>query len=372
MILVKRRLVFALVLGGLVPAFAVTHLLVSQYKARRLRLADEWSERGNRDLAASPAAAAVEFQTALAYGPDRTTNRLRLAQALAAAQRPAEARAELLTLWAAAPGDGEINLALARIAATTGNVPDAVRYYHAAIDGAWDSGAVSARRLARLEAARLLLAAGQRLAAQSELIALIDDLPSEPAALTEVGGLLADSGADQRALALLRRALTLDPGNLTAATRAGRIAFRLGDYRGARTLLTSASARAPLDPETQTMLQVSARVLLLDPSARGLGTRARAQRVLQDLTIASSRLERCQAAPTADEAMASQLTDLSDRVQKARKVSRLALQRDAELTEQTVSLVFAIEALPESQCGDASTDDRALQLIAERRQPPAR
>ena len=47
----------AFLLGGLVPAVAVTHLVVGQYKAQRVRLADEWSTRGTRDLARAPAVA---------------------------------------------------------------------------------------------------------------------------------------------------------------------------------------------------------------------------------------------------------------------------------------------------------------------------
>jgi len=365
----NRRLVLAVLLAGLVPAFAATHLVVSQYKEQRLQLAAEWSDRGTRDLAARPQAAAIDFQTALSYGPDRVMDRLHLAQALAAARRPAEAQAELLTLWTETPGDGEVNLELARVAATSGNLPDAVRYYHAAIDGAWSTGARAARREARLELARLLLAGGQRLAAQSELIALIDDLPPDAKAMTEVGGLLADAGADNRALTLLHSALALDPANATAARLAGRIAYRSGDYHDARTLLTSAQAHGSLDPETAMMLSVSNRVPALDPSARGLGTRARVQRVLAALAVAGSRLAQCQMRAPADDQAAMRLNDLGMRLEVARTRTRTALERDPDLTDDVMSLAFAIEALPASQCGDPSTDDRALQLIAEQRQP---
>lgn len=371
MILRNRRLILAVMLGGLIPAFAVTHSVVSHYKEQRLRLAAEWSDRGNRDLASRPDVAAVDFQTALSYGPDRVMDRLRLSQALTAAKRPVEAQAELLTLWTDTPGDGEVNLELARLSAMGGNVADAVRYYHAAIDGAWATGARPARHQARLELARLLLARGQRLPAQAELIALIDDLPSDAKAMTEVGGLLAEAGADNRALTLLRSALELDPSNATAARLAGRIAYRSGDYRGARTLLTSAQTHGVLDPETARMLEVSSRVLALDPSARGLSTRARVQRVLTGLDVAISRLTQCQARPPVDDQTAARLNDLSMRLEAAHKRPRVALERDPDLTDEMTSLVFGIEALPGSQCGDASVDDRALQLIAAQGQPAA-
>ena len=362
----------AVMFGGLVPAFALTHSVVSHYKDQRLRLAADWSERGNHDLASRPDAAAVDFQTALSYGPDRVMDRLRLSQALTAAGRPAEARAELLTLWTETPGDGEVNLELARLSARDGDITDAVRYYHAAIDGAWATGARSARHQARLELARLLLAAGQRLAAQSELIALIDDLPPDSKAMTEVGSLLADAGADNRALTLLRSALALDPSNAPAATVAGRIAYRSGDYGAARSFLNTAKSHGSLDPGAAAMLEVSTRVLALDPSARGLGTRARGQRVLAALMVAGSRLAQCQMHAPADEQAATRFTDLSTRLEAARKQQRRAIERDPDLGDRIMSLVFDIEALPPAQCGDASFDDRALQLIARQGQPAVR
>jgi tetratricopeptide (TPR) repeat protein len=373
MILQDRRFLLTLVLGGLIPAFAATHFVVSRFKAQRLQLADEWSERGTRNLSSTPAVAAIDFQTALSYDPGRALDRLHLSRALTADGRPAEARAELLTLWMDAPGDGEVNLDLARLSAANGNLAEAVRYYHAAIDGAWESGATSARRETRLELARLLLGSGQRLAAQAELIALIDDLPSDSSAMTEVGSLLARAGADERALALLSSAVSLDPANSRAAALAGRVAYRSADYRRARTFFAAAAKTAgSLDPETQGMLAVANRVLALDPSARGLGTRARVQRVLEGLKVAAARLQQCQTHGPSDDATAARLSDMQRRVEASGKLRRTALERDPDLTDQTISLVFEIEKLPESACGPSSPDDRALQLLAEQRPPASR
>ena len=368
----SRRFQLGLALAGLVPAFLVTHLIVGQYKAQRLRLAREWSTRGVRDLASRPAVAVIDFQTALAYGQNRATDRLRLSQALIAARRPAEARAQLLTLWADTPSDGEINLRLARLSAASDGLSDAVRYYHAAIDGSWGSGAMSARRQARLELARWLLAHGRRLEAQSELVALIDDLPSDSALMTEVGGLLADAGADGQALTLLRRALTLDPANAIAARRAGRLAYRAGEYGAARSLFSTAASHGALDAETAAMSDVSDRVLGLDPSARGLSARRRAQRVRHALTIAESRFMRCQMHAPVDGEITAHLNDLRMRLDTVGRLRGAVLQRDPDRRDRVMALVVEIEALPREQCGDASLDDRALQLIAEPRRPAAR
>jgi hypothetical protein len=103
-----------------------------------------------------------------------------------------------------------------------------------------------------------------------------------------------------------------------------------------------------------------------------VGSHGRVQRVLEALTVATSRLAQCQMRSPVDDQTTAQLTDLSTRLQAAAKLRRAALQRDPDLSDQVMGLVFDIEALPATECGEASTDDRALQLIAQQRQPPTR
>ena len=117
------------------------------------------------------------------------------------------------------------------------------------------------------------------------------------------------------------------------------------------------------------MREVSGRILVLDPFARGLGARGRAQRVTQALTIAASRLKRCQMHEVPDGHTVATLSDLNARLQSAGKLRAATLERDPDLSDQVMSLVFEIEALPQDACGDAPSDDRALQLIAEQHQP---
>ena len=255
-----RRVILGVVVVALAPAFIVTQSIVNRYHAQRHDLAIEWSSRGEQDLLRNPADAVADFRAALSYSSDRPEDRLRLSQALIAANRPVEARAHLLTLWAEEPGNGPINFALARLAAADGDVAGAVRYYHAAIDGAWESGAAAARRSARLELARLLLSKGQNIRAQAELIALIDDLPGDPALITDVGNLLIEAGADGRAMVLLQRALEIAPENARAARLAGQIQFRLGDFALAHGYLLTAAKSGVLDQDDQMKLDISGKV----------------------------------------------------------------------------------------------------------------
>lgn len=366
------RVRFAVVIAGIVPAFALTFLVVGRYKDQRTALARDWSQRGERDMPASPRAAVSDFETALAYGPDDPADRLRLAEALIASGEPTEARAHLLTLWAEEPGDGRLNLDLARLAAGAGDISEATRYYHAAIDGAWDEGATDARRGARLELAKLLLRSGEPVRAQAELIALIDDLPPDPALLTEVGTLLITAGADTRAVPLFERALALDPRDGPAARLEGEVQFRGRRYQAAHNLLDAARrAGASLSPDDQSMLASSPRIPELDPFAEGLLGRERLDRAVADLAIARTRIARCESS-AGQSAASALLADLSHRADGFYKLPRARLARDPDQIANIVTVVGEIEALPAQQCGPDTPDDHALQLIARDHRSPVR
>jgi tetratricopeptide (TPR) repeat protein len=359
----NRRVSLAIIVTALVPAFALTYVVVDRYKHERQHLAAEWSERGQADVASHPATAVMDFQTALAYRRDQEADRLRLAEALMAAKRPAEAEAHLLTLWAEERGRGEVALDLARLAGAKDDLAQAVPYYHAAIDGAWEADAGVARRRARLELVRLLLVNGQKISAQAELIALINDLPPETDLITEVGDLLVQSGAETRAATMFQRALAIDPANAEAARLAGQVAFRAGNYRDARRLLAQAGLRASLDTESEDMRDVSGRVLSHDPGARGIGARERVRRISDDFAIARDRLSRCQSSAFPTAAGRDQLAGLVARTDADAKLRQPAMQHDPDLGDQVMSLVFEIVALPSSLCGAPTRDERALQLI---------
>ncbi len=358
-----RSLAMGLAIASIVPAFWLTHLIVARYRDQRQTLALEWSRRGERDLGQRPADAVDDFETALSYRPDRAADRFHLATALIAANRPAEARAHLLTLWTEEPGNGQFNLALARLAAADGQVDAAVRYYHAAVDGAWDSGARSARLGARLELARLLMSNSQPMRAQAELIALIEDLPSDAQALTDVGNQLVEAGAPTRAIELFQRALVVDPANGRAARLAGQTAFRAGDYVEAHRFLVTAAAREALDDTTRDMLAVSEAVLALDPSTAGIGAKARVQRALRGVAVATTRLARCEAASTSPNTQ-SQVVDFKARLERIAKVNPQVFERDPDAIDKTMAVVFEVERLPAADCGTDSVDDRALAIIA--------
>ena len=193
----RRRTMFTIAIAALVPAFAGVNVVVGATRAKRQQLSAEWAARGDRVLAEGhPLAAAEDYGVAQEYARDRSQYRLQLAQALLAAGRFLEAHAQFETLWSESPGDGLINLELGRLAAHDGDVTDAIRYYHAAIDGAWNEDAAAVRRRARLELARFLIVRGDRTRAQAELIVLSEDPPRDPNALRELAALRVATGLD--------------------------------------------------------------------------------------------------------------------------------------------------------------------------------
>jgi tetratricopeptide (TPR) repeat protein len=367
-----RRLALGVIIAGLVPALLLARVLVGRYQISRQNLANEWSAQGRLDLAGRPTVAVTDFETALSYASGRSDDRLQLADALIGAGRHAEARAQLLTLWSDEPGSGPINLQLARLAAADGDVNEAVRYYHAALDGSWESGGAAARRGARIELAKMLLTDGQQLRAQAELIALTDDLPDDAGVMTDVGSLLVDAGADNRALSLFQQALRLDPGDARAARLSADVEFRAGDYRQARDDFEAAARVAPLDPAARDRLDESARVLALDPAAPDIGARERARRVLATLAVARQRLQRCGAVAPPAQAAGGPIDDLAIRAEAAARLRLPALERDADLVDQTMALAFEIEVRPPPGCAADTPEDRAVQLLSARARTQAR
>ena len=242
-----RRIALGILLASLVPAFALVHFLVAEYRSQRHELAVEWSLRGAQDLASNPSSAVTDFEAALSYGPERTSDRFQLAKALVAAGRPAEAEAQLLTLSAEDPANGEVSVELARIAAAREDLADAVRYYHAAADGRWTSNPAAARRDTRIELARLLMSHGQEARGQAELI----------------GALQLDA---RETLEIAERVLALDPygERLSARARAQRTVSALAI---ARSRLERCEVQRPdLGARLAAMDELRPRVFERDPS----------------------------------------------------------------------------------------------------------
>jgi tetratricopeptide (TPR) repeat protein len=357
-----------LLLAGLIVViaafFSVTTFAAHAYHRKQEQFGSVWFERGEEALKRSrPAEAVEDFRNALAYSRDKDLYRLRLAQALMADYRPQEARSHLLSLWEKEPGDGTINLELARLAVMWGDTRQAVRYYHNAIYGVWPDEPTAHRWQIRFELCEYLLQRGtiqDTKDAQAELVALAGVLPpQDPDAQLRLGTLLLQAGLYNRALAAFRAALTAQPNLMPALEGAADAAFRMGEYRTARHYLLPVVAQKPKDKQSLELLNLSELVIKLDPSQRGLPSRERARRAVHDFQLAMARAQAC----------ASSAPDLLPLLQQAESmkatIREKVLARNPDALEKAMDLVFKLEKAAAS-CGSPGLEDKALGLLAQR------
>ena len=367
-----RDAILLLSLVGLAILFTVAGFAARSFHAKERSLAQEWYARGQADLKAKKAQIAIkDFRNALAYSPDNPLYRLHLALALTAANRTDEARAHLLNLWERQPGDGTVNLELARLAVRQGRTAEAIRYFHNAIFGVWPGNPDEARRNVRFELCNFLLAHGLKAEAQAVLIELATDLPKDADLHVRVADLFLSATDYSHALEQFRAALEISNRNEQALAGAGEVAFHTGDYRTARRYLDRAVRLNPQNDNAAQLLETTNLVLSIDPLARGLSARQRASRVARAYEQADARLKACAGklqevvGGTAPDA---ELQALNQRMEAIRaKVRPRTLARDPDLLTQTTDLVFDVEEVAERKCGPASGLDRALLLLARER-----
>jgi tetratricopeptide (TPR) repeat protein len=187
----RRQPVVLAVLAALALVFFLAVTGLSRvYHTQREALGNRWFNRGVADLNAKRFDGAVmEFRSALLYSRDNYSYQLNLAEALIGLKRTAEASTYLVNLWDRQPEDGLVNLSLARIAVQRGQTEQALRYYHNAIYAAWPRDQEVKRRDARLELIEFMLATNAKAQAQSELIALEENMGEDPSVQQRVGDL---------------------------------------------------------------------------------------------------------------------------------------------------------------------------------------
>lgn len=355
--------------------FGVTLFLFRSFTSHRADLAQRWSDRGRSALQANRAPDAIaDLRTALLYAPGTRSYELLLAQALADAgmqQRKSslidEAYNYFLGLWETTPGDGNINLALARLAAHKGNREDAVHYYRAAIYGTWDEADGVERRVAvREELARYFIDRHEGQNARTELLIAGGNTPDTYDRDIEFGRLFEAAQDPKDALAYYQKAIAAHPDDPVALESAGRLAYRMADYESARRLLErAAERRAPQAAGDAELAHTATRIVSLDP-APSLPQRERAARILEIRSIAKKRLDACKETVTG-EPVSPALQAVVDRWTGPDATSSLtAMLRDLSRQDAALQLSYDTERELQPVCGAASADDTVvLQLAAQ-------
>lgn len=358
----KRPVILALMTALAIACFLGVTGLSRAYQGQREFLGNRWFNRGVADLKAQHYDAAVtEFRAALLYSRDSYSYQLNLAEALIGAGHAGEASAYLLNLWDREPEDGLVNLCLARIAKERGQAVEAVRYYHDAVYAEWPSDQENMRRQARLELIQLLLRTNAKPQAQAELIALSENVGEDPAQQAEVGQLFLQAGDYEHALAAFEISLKTDRHNAAALAGAGEAAFELGRYAVAAHYLEGAVAENPKDARSDDNLKTADLVLHMDPFQREISAAERNRMVVEAFEAAGKRLENC-AMPASPGGPPNSLSESWNSMKP--QITERGLQRDPDLADSAMDLVFRIERQAGVQCGEPKGADLALVLIA--------
>ena len=345
----------ALLLGG------ITTLLFRSFQAHRETLADEWVRRGQQQLQQGQAEqAAASLRTALTYRPDDQDTEMQLAEALAASGHLNEAENYFLTLWEAAPGDGPINLQLARLARTRGDGPTAINYYRAAVFGTWQGDAPLHRRDTRLELSQYQIERGDRQAARAELLIAASN-NTDAATQLHIGGLLEQAHDPSNAMTAYSNAMASDPARPVAQAKAGELCFAMGNYHCAETWLAAALRSNHWTPEqTARMTQMrddASRLqqLAFDPQ---LSTPVRVERLANAAHRAQTTLNACVLQGTAPGG--GLLPALQQRWKTLDTAkNRSQLRRDDDMQQQFSSLIYDTVTAVQS-CSAFEKDDRLL------------
>lgn len=357
--------------------FGVTLFLFRSFTAHRADLAQRWSDRGRRALQTGRASEAiVDLRTALLYAPGRREYELLLAQALGAAgmqlHQPRlidESYTYYLGLWESAPGDGNINLELARLAAHKGNREEAVHYYRAAIYGTWEQGdGVRRRADVRTELARYFIDQHDFQNARTELLIAGGNTPDTYERDISFGRLLESAQYPADAESFYRKAIALRPNDPVALELAGQLAYNMADYTAAHRLLQRAAEQHAPDAARDTELaQNAGRILALAP-APSLPPRERATRVLEIRTIAKKRYDACIKQQTG-QPPAPPLQTLAARwASPDATVTLRAMLLDPARQDAALQLAYDSERELQSSCGAGAIDDAiVLKLAAESR-----
>lgn len=368
----ERETLVLISLIALAIFFVITGFTVKRYHASQLALGGRWYQRGEAALQSNrPEEAVAAFHTALVYARNNTVYQKRLAEALIEANHQAEAEAYLRALWVRQPGDGTVNLELARLSANAHQVPEAIRYYQNAVFGIWEAKPDTSRRDVRIEMCRFLLAEGKKAVAESELIALQAELPPDAKLHTQVGNMFVQVEDYRRALTEFQRALKLDPRMGDAWAGAGEASYRLANFVQARHYFQRAVELNPHDQDAARKLEISRWAVDLDPFQRRLSQEARGRRTVAAFHQALSRLRQCargRGENLQSQAAAGPFAGVYSSVEKIQpKVSRKVLRGNPDLINDVMDLVTQMEETAQQVCGTPPPADQALLMISHMR-----
>ena len=336
-------------------------------------LADNWFDEGEASFRAGDIKSALtDYRNALVYSPDNAKFQFHLAQALAAAGRGDEGRSYLLNLLSESPGSGDVNLALARIAAHKVLTSDALRYYHGAIYGEWDNDPIAMRWQVRRELAEYLLDRGLQRQAVPEIIALADSTPAnDTEQLRVVGNLLLKAKLWTRALEVFRTILSANANDEDALLGAATSAFNLNQYSAALDYFDRQPEKDRNAPGVAEMYKTTQQINEMNPFLHDLSREAKAHRAATALSAATSRLQQCATQVGQSLTVTPPQTQLQKAFAESKELSGgeswQNIARHSETLDEVMGHAFEMENASAAACGEPEGTDRALWLLGRSR-----
>lgn len=365
----SRELVLVVCFLSLIALLGVTAFVSRMYHKRVHTLADQWFAQGETNFNSGDAKKAlIDYRNALVFSPSNKVFQFHLASALAANGELPEARAYLLPLLSESPGSGEINLALARIAAHQSKMQDAMLYYNSAIYGEWPDQPIEMRWNVRRELCEFLLGRGAASQAEPALVSLADNTPDDDIEKQKVAGKLLLAGQLwNRALNEYRSVLAKNRNDADALEGVGIAAYNLGYYSQTVNYLGRLPREKSEDPKISSLLETSRLVEDSDPFLEGLSIRDKARRTEDALKVAEARAHACMGTPGPSSPAGNSHSELGDLLATAQQAgtdwSVPNLIREPDRINTAMDLVFRIEFATEGTCGEPVGQDRALLLI---------
>jgi CIC family chloride channel protein len=296
-------------LAGVTASLVVLGLLLGFlnyfYREQRTNRAQHYFAAANELMQKDRYDEAVE-QYRKALSVSHSLNyRLALALALVKAGRLDEARIYLREVLREQPSSGPANLGLAEIESQEGNIDQALLAYHRAIYGAWPAPAnappgvapLNARFQARIELIEALAKAGRRQQARAELLSAASagaySGAADPVSKKQLGRMLIEYGLPKDAAALFRDMTQTDKRDSGAWEGLGDAAFAAGDYAQARDAYRTVLSIDPTGQHARERLDVSEKILSLDPFVTGIAPAKRLERSREILAEVNAALARC-------------------------------------------------------------------------------
>jgi len=190
--------------------------------------------------------AVEQLRNALSVSPGNTRYRLALGLELVKMGRGAEGSVYLREVLRNDPTNPEANLGLARIAAAENHTPNAITYYHRAIDATWPAGQEQERTQARFELAGYLAKQGMKTQAIAELLSTLEQT-HDNTTKKRIARLLLQYGALRQAADLFREIAQSNARDAEAWSGLGTAELALDDYVAARNAFRNALRVDPSD-----------------------------------------------------------------------------------------------------------------------------